>query len=246
MNVRRTRLVTGLILLTYLSTHLLNHALGLISLAAMEWGRRWFLLLWRNPLGTAVLYSALLTHLCLAIWALYQRRHWRMPLCEVLQLTFGLTIPLLLTIHFVGTRLTHELFGVDDSYTLMVLTLWHAAPMDGLRQAILIVIAWTHGCIGCHYWLRLRKWYPRIAPLPAHPVRCLSRSCGLLGFVGAGREVANLIARQPEWLEGFLVAAKVPPRSQRAVLYQIYDGVLITIRRGDRLGVVGAGCAQFG
>ncbi|MEO6163495.1 MAG: adenylate/guanylate cyclase domain-containing protein, partial [Candidatus Binatia bacterium] len=97
MNVRRTRLVTGLILLTYLSTHLLNHALGLISLAAMEWGRWWFLLLWRNPVGTAILYSALLTHLCLAIWALYQRRHWRMPVSEMLQLVFGLTIPLLLT-----------------------------------------------------------------------------------------------------------------------------------------------------
>jgi len=238
MNVRRTRLATGLILLTYLSTHLLNHALGLISLAAMEWGRWWFLLLWRNPVGTAILYSALLTHLGLAIWALYQRRHWRMPVAEMLQLLFGLTIPLLLTIHIVGTRLTHEFFGVDDSYTLMVLTLWHAAPMDGLKQAILIVIAWTHGCIGCHYWLRLKKWYPRIAPYLL-TLALLIPVCGLLGFVGAGREVSNLIARQPEWLERFLVAAKVPPRSQRAVLYQIYDGVLITFGAAIALALIG-------
>jgi len=227
MNVRRTRLVTGLILLTYLSTHLLNHALGLISLAAMEWGRRWFLLLWRNPLGTVVLYSALLTHLCLAIWALYQRRHWRMPVSEMLQLVFGLTIPLLLTIHIVGTRLMHEYFGVDDSYTLTAVTLWHASPMDGLRQAILILIAWTHGCIGCHFWLRLKKWYPRASPYLL-AVALLLPVCGLLGFVGGGREVSNLIARQPEWLERFLVDARVPPRSQREVVYAIYDGVLIT------------------
>lgn len=227
MNVRRTRLVTGLILLTYLSTHLLNHALGLISLAAMEWGRWWFLLLWRNPVGTVVLYSALLTHLCLAIWALYQRRHWRMPVSEMLQLVFGLTIPLLLTIHIVGTRLTHEYFGVDDSYTLMVLTLWHASPMDGLRQATLILIAWTHGCIGCHFWLRLKKWYPRVAPYFL-ALALLLPVCGLLGFVNGGREVSNLIAREPKWLESFLTAARVPPRSQREVLYQIYDGVLIT------------------
>ena len=164
MNVRRTRLVTGLILLTYLSTHLLNHALGLISLHAMEWGRQWFLLLWRNPIGTAALYGALLTHLGLAIWALYQRRHLRMPLSEMIQLLFGLTIPVLLSIHIVGTRLTHEFFGVNDSYTLLVVTLWHASPMDGLRQSILILIAWTHGCIGCHFWLRLKSWYPRLAP----------------------------------------------------------------------------------
>src|SRR5262245_42959763 len=121
MNVRRTRLVTGLILLTYLTTHLLNHSLGLISLEAMEWGRYWFLLLWRNPLATTALYGALLTHLGLAIWALYERRRLRMPVPELIQLSFGLTIPLLLTIHIVGTRLNHELYGIDDSYTLIVL-----------------------------------------------------------------------------------------------------------------------------
>ena len=238
MNVRRTRLVTGLILLSYLTTHLLNHGLGLISLEAMEWGRRWFLLLWRNPLGTAVLYSALLTHLCLAIWALYQRRHWRMPTSEMLQLVFGLTIPLLLTIHIVGTRLTHEYFGVDDTYTLTVLTLWHASPMDGLRQSILILIAWTHGCIGCHFWLRLKKWYPRVAPYFL-ALALLIPVCGLLGFVTAGRELSNLIARQPEWLENFLSAAKVPPRSERAVLYQIYDVVLITFGAAIVLALLG-------
>jgi adenylate cyclase len=227
MNVRRTRLVTGLILLTYLSTHLLNHALGLISLDAMEWGRQWFLLLWRNPLGTAALYGALLTHLGLAIWALYLRRHLRMPLAEMLQLLFGLTIPALLSIHIVGTRLTHEFFGVNDSYTLLVLTLWHASPMDGLRQAILILIAWTHGCIGCHFWLRLKRWYPHVAPYFL-ALALLIPVFGLLGFVEAGREISSLIARQPDWLDQFIAAAKVPPRSERAILYNFNDGVLIT------------------
>ncbi len=34
--VRRLRLWSGLILFTYLTTHFANHALGLISLRAME------------------------------------------------------------------------------------------------------------------------------------------------------------------------------------------------------------------
>jgi len=227
MNVRRTRLVTGLILLSYLSTHLLNHSLGLISLDAMEWGRQWFLLLWRNPLGTVALYGALLTHLSLAIWALYQRRHLRMALAELLQLLFGLTIPILLSIHVVGTRLNHELFGIDDSYTLMVLTLWHASPVDGLRQSILILVAWTHGCIGFHYWLRLKPWYGRFAPYIL-ALALLIPVLGLLGFVSAGREVSNLIALQPDWVERFLAAAKIPPRSERQIIYLINDGALIT------------------
>ena len=227
MNVRRTRLVTGLILLTYLSTHLLNHSLGLISLDAMEWGRRWFLLLWRNPLGTTALYGALLTHFSLALWALYQRRHLRLPFWEALQLLLGLTIPALLSIHVVGTRLVHEYFGVDDSYRLIVLTLWYASPLDGLRQAILIFIAWTHGCIGFNFWLRLRSWYRRSAPYLLG-LALLLPVCGLLGFVAAGREVTNVIATQPDWLGNFLAAAKVPPRSQRQMLYRIDDAVVLT------------------
>jgi adenylate cyclase len=80
MNVRRTRLITGLTLLAYLATHLLNHALGLISLEAMEIGRLWFLAFWRNPLVTAALYASFLVHFGLALWSLYQRHHLRMPL----------------------------------------------------------------------------------------------------------------------------------------------------------------------
>lgn len=55
-------------LVTFLTLHLANHALGLISLGAMEAGRVWFLALWRHPLGTVLLYGALLTHLSLALF----------------------------------------------------------------------------------------------------------------------------------------------------------------------------------
>src|SRR6185436_9132696 len=70
---RQLRLVSGLVLATYLVTHLSNHALGLISVSAAEAGRWWFLALWRNPLGTLVLYAALLTHPILGLVALYRR-----------------------------------------------------------------------------------------------------------------------------------------------------------------------------
>jgi len=227
MNVRRTRLVTGLVLLTYLATHLLNHALGLISLDAMEGGRVWFLALWRNPAGTAALYTSLLTHFSLALWSLYQRRHMRIPLWEALQLTLGLSIPPLLSLHFVGTRMTHEWFGVEDSYTLLVLTLWHASPWDGLRQTILVTVAWLHGCIGFHFWLRLRPWYHRVAPIFL-ACALLLPVLGLLGFTQAGHEVDNLVARDPNWIAQVLQRSKVPPRSQRESLYRLEDAIVVT------------------
>ena len=77
--VRQTRLWLGLVLFTYLTTHFLNHALGLISLDAMAVGREWFLLLWRSRAGTVALYTALFVHLSLGYWSLYRRRTLRMP-----------------------------------------------------------------------------------------------------------------------------------------------------------------------
>jgi adenylate cyclase len=227
MNIRRTRLTTGLVLLTYLSTHLLNHALGLISLDAMNGGRVWFLALWRNPAGTALLYTSLLTHFSLALWSLYQRRHLRIPLWEALQLTLGLSIPPLLSLHFVGTRMQHEWFGVDDSYSLLVLTLWHAQPWDGLKQATLITVAWLHGCIGFHFWLRLRPWYRRVAPIFLGCALLLP-VLGLLGFTQAGHEVDSLVARNPDWIAQVVQQSNVPPRSQRESLYRLDDAIVAT------------------
>src|SRR5262245_27870455 len=108
--LRHVRLWSGITLFAYVTTHLANHALGLVSFAALEVGRDWFLLLWRNPLGTIVLYGALANHVALALWSLYRRRRLHMSIWEATQLLMGLTIPFLLTTHVVGTRLAHAWF----------------------------------------------------------------------------------------------------------------------------------------
>src|SRR5262245_52174193 len=94
--VRPLRLWCGLILFAYLLTHFANHALGLVSLRAMEAGRIWFLALWRNPVGETALFGALLVHWLLALWLLYRRRTLRMPGWEALQILLGLAVPPLL------------------------------------------------------------------------------------------------------------------------------------------------------
>ena len=100
--VRRLRICTGLVLLAYLTTHFANHALGLISLDRMDDGREWFLWLWRNPVGTTLLYGSLVIHASLAFTSLYRRRHLRMPAWEATQLVLGLLIPPLLVSHKIG------------------------------------------------------------------------------------------------------------------------------------------------
>ena len=225
MNIRRTRIVTGLVLFTYLTTHLLNHSLGLISLDAMEAGRVWFLALWRNPVGTTVFYGSLLVHFGLALWAIYQRHHLRMPLGEALQLVLGLCIPPLLAVHFVGTRMAYEWYGVEDVYAKTVLTLWYSSPVYGVRQALLITIAWTHGCIGLFYSLRLRPWFARYAVL-LFAGALLMPVLALLGFVQAGREVEFLIARDPGWIEHIKQSTHAAAVGDGQAMVRLHDGII--------------------
>ena len=116
-------MASGIVLMLFVVTHFINHALGLVSLEALEAGRRWFLLLWRNPLGTAFLYGALATHLLLALWALFERRSFRLRFVDWLQLALGLAIPAFLTLHILGTRVASSFFGTEDGYlyTLTIL-----------------------------------------------------------------------------------------------------------------------------
>jgi adenylate cyclase len=72
--VGRLRLWSGYVLFAYVTTHLLNHSLGLISLRVIEAGRIWFVYAWQSLPGQALLYGALLVHFSLALWAIMRRR----------------------------------------------------------------------------------------------------------------------------------------------------------------------------
>lgn len=188
----RLRLGSGLVLMAYVTTHLANHALGVFGVAAMEWGRGPFLALWRHPLGTTALASALLIHLGLALAGLHARRSLRMPVWEALQILLGLAIPLFLTLHLLGTRIVHEVFGVTDSYAFVLLATWPEA----WRQVLLVVLVWSHGCLGLHGWLRLRAWYAAAAPWML-AIALVLPTLALAGYVAGAREMVTLLARDP-------------------------------------------------
>ena len=137
----------------------------------MEAGQWWFKALWRPPLATFALYGALVVHLALALTSLYRRHHLRMPVWEATQMALGLTIPVLLFSHLIGTRLAAETYGVNDSYSRVVLILWAVNPQAGARQVLVMAIAWAHGCMGLHFWLRLRPWSRESSPRSS-PSRC--------------------------------------------------------------------------
>ena len=208
ISIRAVRLWSGVILFVYVSMHLLNHALGLVSLSAMEAGRVWFLAVWRNPVGTGVLYGSLSTHILLTMWSLYSRRSLRMHRWEVSQLVLGLLIPPILVNHILGTRLVSELFGVVDNYHYIMLIFTHFAPSVGVQQIAMLIIAWVHGCIGIHFWLRLKPWYVAVR-MWLFAGALLIPVFALLGFSQAAHEIQVLL-KQPGWLQATMASIRLP------------------------------------
>ena len=234
---RRLRLITGLVLLAYVASHLANHALGLISLDAMEAGRLWFLAAWRSPPGTVLLIGSLLGHLGLATWALYQRRSLVMPWGEAVQLVLGFAIPFLLLSHVIGTRGAFQIAGVNDTYAYVLLVHWVFDTSYIWQQVTVLVVAWVHGCIGVHYWLRLKPFYPRCLPV-LYGAALLIPVLALLGYAEAGREVIEL-ARDRAWMRQAAAIIQWPDKAEVALLLSMIDIAKIVV--GAMIGLALAG-----
>ena len=182
--MRLLRLSTGLVVALFVVGHFLNHALGVVSIEAMDRMRVALAAWWRSPPGTVLLYGSLLTHFVLALISLYRRSTLRMPAWEAAQLILGLSIPPLLIAHVVGTRLTWMLLGHNIDYERIVGLLW-SSDWGIARQSLLLLIVWAHVCAGLHYWLRVRPWYRNLEPL-AFAVALLLPAIALAGFASAG------------------------------------------------------------
>ena len=190
---RNLRLATGLAIAGFVVPHFLNHALGVVSVDAMDRLRAALILLWWSPAGTVLLYGSLVTHFALALASLYRRTTLRMPAWEALQLALGLAVPPLLIGHVVGTRLSWELLGHQITYVRVIGVLW-SDPWAAMRQSLLLLLVWGHLCFGLHYWLRIKAWYPRVQAL-LYALALLVPALALSGFVSAGFDVGSLISR---------------------------------------------------
>lgn len=156
---QRLRLLSGLILFVFCLSHFSNHALGVISVNAMEKGSLWHYWIWRSAVGETVLTLAAVTHVTLALWRTSRRRTLKMPPWEFAQLVLALYIPWTLIPHVVATMGLAEEFGFAPTYHQMLTMLW---PDGALTQSILLLVVWTHAMIGLHFWLRLYPLYHRL------------------------------------------------------------------------------------
>jgi adenylate cyclase len=99
-------------------------------------------------------------------------------------------------------------------------------------MSLVLIIAWVHGCIGLHFWLRMKGFYKRAAPfLLAAAV--LIPTLALLGFYQGGRSVVA-DSDDADWRINNLSRRQVGTAAQQKVLDHISIDFLI-----GYLGLVG-------
>ena len=212
-------MASGLILFVYIGSHLLNHALGLVSLHAAETGMHLAVEVWYSPLGTALLYGAAATHFFMALWAVYERRTFRLPPAELLRIALGFTLPILLIGHAASTRLAYEVFGLSSDYTRVISNIW-ASGSQGFQLG-LMAPGWLHGCMGLHFAFSRRPIYRRLR-FVLFAAALLLPVLSALGFIAMGRELATNPAAVDASLQ-FLSPENV---AQRLAIAQWKDNLL--------------------
>lgn len=218
-------MATGLTLFAYATSHLINHAFGIRSVEAFQAAALILLKPWQTDLGHLVLYTAFFVHGSLGLYALYRRRHLRIPGDELWQLALGLSIPLLLIPHAAEIALGKSVYGLEFGYPRVLYELWAVSPDLALpRQYLLPVVVWIHGCIGIRSWLRSKAWYPRASPALAS-IATLVPVLALIGFTNAGLNLRETAKRNPVAAAHYVIAAPGTAAEQSyASLMRIVDG----------------------
>src|SRR3984957_2776307 len=195
--LRHLQIGSGVVLLTYLFLHLVNHALGIWSLDLAGHGLTLAIKLWHSTPGTILLYGSAALHFSLALRTIYGRRRWELPAAEWIRLWAGLSLPLLLIRHAVGTRLAASLYGFEPDYEKVVISLISSGT-QGVQLALLAP-GWVHGCLGL--WLRFRHYdFMRRAKPAVMSVLIGLPLLSAAGFMHMTRtvEAANVHLRAPD------------------------------------------------
>ena len=235
--LRNVRLVSGLVLMAFVISHLANLSLGLHSLAAMEAWRPTLLGPWRTVPGATVLTLAAAVHALLGLYAMSARRSFAMSRTDVVQLLLGLLTPPMLINHVFATNVAGELGrDFDASYGQMLAVYWSFSPTYAFQQLFVVVIVWVHGALGLYSWLVLQPFWRRISVLVL-PVLFAVPVMALLGFAESGREVLDKLANDPAWrthivdnLTRIVVVTKQLEIVQRRVL--LVYGALVLLAAG--------------
>ena len=189
---RTLRIVTGLVLLAFVSTHLLNASFGLISVEAMDSTRPYLTGVWDIPPLGAILGLSLVAHFVLGLWSIFERPTLKTNAQDIVQVVTAVVVIPLMATHVIGIMMVNQA-GIDIDYAMTIRIMWIENPSIGLLQIIVVTVVWLHGCAGLLIWLRSLEG-ARNFVLWVYPVAIAIPVLSLLGFSEAGRQVLEAAA----------------------------------------------------
>ena len=192
------RLVSGLTMFSFVLCHFTAHASLLVSLSFGQAALDLLMKPWQSLAGIIILTSALTVHYLNALWSIYRRRSLRLSRWELWQLGLGLSIPLLLTMHVVDTMVGSLALETTPTYASSFIGWWVRRPWLGVLQFTTLLVVWTHACIGINFWLRTKPWFPRAVGY-LRPAAILFPTLALAGYITAGNQVRNEVAKNPDY-----------------------------------------------
>jgi adenylate cyclase len=227
----RARLLSGLVLLSFVLCHLASHITLIVSVPVAQQVLDSLMWFWRTEIGTYVLATALAVHVLNALWSIYIRRYLRLPAWELAQLCLGLSIPPLLMLHVVSTKISDRFLGTASDYHSVLSIQWVVTPWLGYLQFAAVLTVWVHACIGLHFWLRTKRWYPAWLPLLG-ALGVLIPSLALAGYISGGNQMLRE-AQKPGVVASIRDTAHQTPETIAQVWHMgvvgltIYAGLLV-------------------
>ena len=129
--------------------------------------------------------------------------------------------------HVIGTRVARSLLDVNATYTTVLTTQWLLLPWLGVLQAIAVLMVWTHACIGIHFWLRTKPWYPNWRAF-LFVVGLLLPTLALAGFVTAGNQVLHR-AENRDYVREALAGSNLTEPKRSPIVRLVYAGLGIHV-----------------
>jgi adenylate cyclase len=223
----RARLLSALVLLSFVLCHFAGHIALIVSVPVAQQALDRLMMFWRTETGTYLLATALAVHVLNALWSIYVRRYLRLTAWELAQLSLGLLIPPLIMLHIVSTKISDRYLGTASSYHSVLTLQWVVTPWLVYLQFAAVLTLWTHVCIGLHFWLRTKRWYPTWRPILG-TLGVLIPSLALAGYVAGGNQMRRE-AQNPGFVASVLARAHETPATIAEVWQTAFVGLTIYV-----------------
>jgi adenylate cyclase len=221
----RARLLSALVLLSFVLCHLASHITLIVSVPFAQQALDVLMWFWRTEIGTYALAAAFAVHVLNALWSTYIRRYLRLPAWELAQLCLGLAIPPLLMLHVVSTKISDRFLGTASDYHSVLTLQWVVTPWLVYLQFAALLTLWVHACVGLHFWLRTKRWYPAWLPMLG-TLSVLIPSLALAGYISGGNQILRE-AQNPGVVASIQASAHETPEAIAQIWHLLRIGLAI-------------------